>query len=97
MKLTDHAERFVSATAIKQDRDLHRLLVLGAGAYAWQLHSFLGGIAVIVLLLLGIAVSNLLILYFSGNLRLLRVSRWGLLIAAYLLVGISGASGGSVS
>lgn len=94
---TDDAGELLNVDKAKQDHDVHWLLMIGAGGYAWQLHGVLVGITVLVLLLVAIAVSNILIMSSSGSLRLIRLSRWGWLIAAYVLVAISGASFGSVS
>lgn len=95
-RVTENVRDSLDADRVAQDHYLHWALVIGAGAYAWQVHGFFDGIAVLLLLLLVIGVSNLLIMFFSGSLRLIRLSRWSWLGAAYVLVAISGASGGSV-
>lgn len=94
---TDDTQKLLNADEAKQDHDVHWLLMVGAGGYAWQLHGVLVGIMVVVLLLVAITASSILIMCISGNLRLIRVSRWGWLIAAYVLVAVSGTSFGSVS
>ena len=80
---------------VAADHTLHWLAMLAAAGYAWRLHGFWIGIAVMLGLLAVIAVTNMIILVKSGNLGLIRVNRWGWVFLASSALVWSSASGGT--
>lgn len=79
------------AARVRADHYAHLFLLWGAGAYAWQIHGFWTGVAVVVALYAIISASNLAVLAHWGTLSALRVNRWLWVAVAWLVVALTGA------
>lgn len=89
---TDPEGRHTEERAV--DHTLHCLAVLAAAGYAWKLHGLVAGIAVLIGLVIGISVTNLVILAKAASFSLIRVNRWVWVILAFASLAVSGASSG---
>lgn len=82
------------ADGVRRDHYLHWAALVGAGAFAWQVHGLLAGITAVVSQIIVISVLNMWLLA-SGRSHLVNRNRWLWVIATYLIVALSGASGGT--
>jgi len=84
------------AENVAADHYLHWLAMLGAAAYAWQLHNLFLGVAVLIGLVVVISVTNVLLLSLFQSFAVVRANRWAWVILAYAALAWSGASIGRV-
>jgi len=78
--------------SVRQDHYAHWFFLIGAAGYGWQLHGIWIGLAVLVVVYAGIAISNLVLMTkVSDPFKFLRINRWAWVIAAWIVLFISGA------
>ena len=86
------------ADRVRDDAYLSLAALLCAGAYAWQVHGFWIGLAVLVGLWLAISATNLFVMarmreeVDAGRaFKKMRRLKWAWIALAYILIGLSGA------
>lgn len=75
---------------VAADHYAHWFILLCCAGYAWQIHGFLIGVAVLVATLAAIIVSNFALLAATGSFKVLKFNRWLWLCLAIVAVAISG-------
>lgn len=80
----------------KDDHYLHWAAMIAVTAYMWQLQGPIAAIALLIGLIIAISLTNIIILARFAGFSAVRWSRWGWVIAAFILIAISNAEIGSV-
>ena len=84
------SERY--ARRVKADYVAHWTVVLLVGLYAGQLHGIVAGLGTVVAIVLGIAITNTIILAATGSLVLVRINHWAWPIAAAVILAATSAT-----
>jgi hypothetical protein len=85
-----------SGQRVRDDHYLHWGAMILAAAYMWQVKGALMAIGLLVLLIIAITLSNLAILSRSASMKAIRWSRWGWVIAAFIVTAAIGTEVGNV-
>lgn len=81
---------------VRDDHHLHWAAMIALSAYMWQLQGPLAAVAVFIGLIIAITVTNHIALARFASLKSTRWSRWGWVMAAFVLIIACNAQIGSV-
>lgn len=80
------------AGSVSLDHSLHWMAMLGTAGYAWMIHGFWAALLSLLGMLILIVGTNMLILFHSGKLGLVRANRWAWVTLMFGLLAWSGTS-----
>lgn len=89
-------DREIYASRVRTDHHIHWLAVVLVAVWAGTIYGWLVGLGAFIALLVGISLTNTLLLATLGSLRATRFSRWGWVLLAVLAIVFTSAEVGNV-
>ena len=83
-------ENYKSRTKrIRDDHYLHWFVLLSVALWAGTVFDWYVGVATLIALIIVISLTNSLIMAVGGDLRCTKLSRWGWLVVAAIMIGLT--------
>jgi hypothetical protein len=76
------------AERVRQDHAAHRMALLAISGWAWSIFDWAIALVTFAATILAILLTNRIILLLSGSLAAIKVSRWGWVAVAFVVVTV---------